>query len=385
VSEILVFDKGGRDGRRALAAEGRTPREFGYGVPDLRSRGYDIKEIATNTAYGGPLGKIHRVVELSWSHLTHLGLRVHLVHDLKDELRLARVAISFIDGFSVTLGHCLYRAREEAPVLVGCFHGLSDLEFKAPALARPLVRRIIRRALQRLDHVAFFGPADRDFAIERYGLARDKTAMILFGVDTDFWRPSDLPEEDYVFSIGQDTNRDFATLVNAPVDLPIHVHTALSVHVPPNRRNVTVTHGSFQRSSLTDEEVRARYQGAIAVVVPLKDVYQPAGYSVTLQAMACGKAVILSRNRGLWDPALLRDGENCLLVPPGDTAAMAAAIERLAADRALRVRLGQAARETTLRHFNLAAGAASTECLIRLGLATWEAARAVVPAASTAF
>ena len=44
---------------------------------------------------------------------------------------------------------------------------------------------------------------------------------------------------------------------------------------------------------------------------------QPSGQSVTLQASACARPVVLSRTRGLWDPDRLRDGENVLLVPPG--------------------------------------------------------------------
>ena len=36
-----------------------------------------------------------------------------------------------------------------------------------------------------------------------------------------------------------------------------------------------------------------------------------------MQASACGRPVVLTRTRGLWDPEALRDGENVLLVPPG--------------------------------------------------------------------
>ena len=51
--------------------------------------------------------------------------------------------------------------------------------------------------------------------------------------------------------------------------------------------------------------------------MPVKDVPQPSGQSVTLQASSCARPVVLSRTRGLWDPDGLRDGENVLLVPPG--------------------------------------------------------------------
>ena len=63
-----------------------------------------------------------------------------------------------------------------------------------------------------------------------------------------------------------------------------------------------------------------------------------------LEAMAAGKAVVASSVGGL--PELIRDGENGLLVPPRDAAALAQALARLLDDAGLRSRLGAAARGT---------------------------------------
>ena len=368
MAEILCFDKGGREARRSLVAEGRAPRDFFYGVMDLQQRGYDIEQMSSAGRYGDALGPVHRAMELAWSHLTRLGLRSHFLAGIQQQMRAAGVAISFTDGFSLTLGNFYRNIDAAAPFLIGCFHRLSDFESSVTPVLRPLVARVIRRALHRLDHIAFFGPADREFGISRYGLQREKTSIILFGVDTEFWTPDGTLPENFVFSAGQDPNRDFDTLVNVDLDIPIHLHTNLRVAVPSARTNVQITDGSYFKGALTDESLRNLYRRAMAVVVPLKDVYQPTGYSVTLQAMACGKPVVLSRIRGLWAPELTRDGENCLLVKPGDRAALAAAISRLAANPALREQLGRNARETVIAHFNLDKGARSTEKLIRIGL-----------------
>jgi glycosyltransferase involved in cell wall biosynthesis len=58
-----------------------------------------------------------------------------------------------------------------------------------------------------------------------------------------------------------------------------------------------------------------------------------------------------------------------LRVPNGDTAAMAAAIERLLADRELAERLGGAAREQARRDFSWARVAARVEDVYRAALA----------------
>ena len=368
MSDIICFDKGGREWRRTLVDQGRAPRDFFYGVIDLQQRGYQIDQLSSATPYVGRFAWLFRAAEVVLSRLNGLGLRTHYLDQIQESMSRARVAVSFTDGFSLTLGHYYRRRHKDTPTLVGCFHRLSDLETKTKSWIRPLVHRIIRRSLNRLDHVAFFGPADREFGIKRYGLDRAKTSIILFGVDTEFWKPSVVPVEDFLFAVGQDPSRDFDTLVAADLDVQVRIHTSLRVAVPPSRTNLIVTSGSYHKSTLTEEELRDLYHRSIAVVVPLKDVYQPTGYSVTLQAMACGKPVILSRIRGLWAPELLRDGENCLLVSPGDSHALAATVSRLIADTNLQRRLSINARQTVLDHFSTGAASLSLESLLQHAL-----------------
>lgn len=67
------------------------------------------------------------------------------------------------------------------------------------------------------------------------------------------------------------------------------------------------------------------------------------------EAMLVGVPIVASRVGGI--PTLLADGEQGLLVAAGDAAALAAAVERLLADRAAAARLGAAARAFALaRH-----------------------------------
>lgn len=70
--------------------------------------------------------------------------------------------------------------------------------------------------------------------------------------------------------------------------------------------------------------------------------------NVNLEAMAAGLAVISAEAPS--SRALIADGRTGLLVPPGDIAGYAAALERFAGDPALRARLGQAARAESARY-----------------------------------
>ena len=71
-----------------------------------------------------------------------------------------------------------------------------------------------------------------------------------------------------------------------------------------------------------------------------------------LEAMAMGKAVIGTKVDGTRE--VLQDGENGLMVEPGDTGALAAAILRLAGEKVMREKMGARAMETVRQRFNAA-------------------------------
>jgi colanic acid/amylovoran biosynthesis glycosyltransferase len=99
------------------------------------------------------------------------------------------------------------------------------------------------------------------------------------------------------------------------------------------------------RGSLPRTEVAAAYARSEIVVVPSVSAVSgdQDGLPVALlEAMSAGCAVVGSRIAGI--DAVLDDGENGLLVPPGDADRLAAAIGDLLADPERRAKLGAAAR-----------------------------------------
>lgn len=71
-----------------------------------------------------------------------------------------------------------------------------------------------------------------------------------------------------------------------------------------------------------------------------------------LEAMAVGKAVVLSRVGGM--PEAVADGDNGLLVPPRDVQALAEVLSRLLSDEVLRRRIGARARQTVAERYSTA-------------------------------
>ena len=113
-------------------------------------------------------------------------------------------------------------------------------------------------------------------------------------------------------------------------------------------------------------ELGPYYERAAVVVVPSRRE----GYGmVAREALAHGRPVVATAVGGLVDA--VEDGVTGVLVPPGDVAALRAALERLLADPALRARLGavghEVARSTTGRRAYAEALVASYDAIRRCG------------------
>ena len=137
--------------------------------------------------------------------------------------------------------------------------------------------------------------------------------------------------------------------------------------LPPGSARATVVGDGPQREDVADEIRRLGAEGTVdlagerddvADVLAAADVFVLPTLSEglpmsVLEAMAAGLPVVAAAVGGV--PELVDDGETGLLVPPGRPDALAAALGRLAADPALRRRLGAAGRRRAEAHFDIEA------------------------------
>jgi glycosyltransferase involved in cell wall biosynthesis len=96
------------------------------------------------------------------------------------------------------------------------------------------------------------------------------------------------------------------------------------------------------------QKVEEAVRGSLFTVVP-SIFYENLPHAI-LESFACGRTVVATRLGSI--PEVVREGENGLLFAPGDLDEFAAKIRTLCADRALRERLGRAARETIVRDYS---------------------------------
>jgi glycosyltransferase involved in cell wall biosynthesis len=189
------------------------------------------------------------------------------------------------------------------------------------------------------------------------GASPDRIQVIPYGVDHHFFSPlADVePQAGFIMSIGEVRGRDYATLLRAVDSLSLRLlvaasgswyarekTTGLQTAVPGN---VTVAK-RFSRA-----ELKKLYAQSQFIVLPLYDVSFSAGATAILEAMCMGRAVIVTRSRGILEYVV--DGETGILVNPGDVTEMREAIRNLWAHPEEARRLGQNARQRVEEEFNL--------------------------------
>ena len=246
--------------------------------------------------------------------------------------------------------------------LVVSLHGSDVFVAERSALLRAAARWVLRRS-------AWVNACSRDLAarVSSLGIARDAPDVLPYGVDVmEFaggdaaaWRArAGASDGDFVVvGIGRlVAKKGFRHLVQAaallrsqgmPVRLVLGGAGDLAESLADQVRAERCESSVSLVGNVPHDEVGGLLGAADVVAVP--SVRDERGNvdglpNVLLEAMAAGRAIVASRVGGI--PDVIEPERNGLLVPPGDPAALAAALRRLRDDRELRSRLADGARRT---------------------------------------
>ncbi len=266
----------------------------------------------------------------------------------------------------VALKPTLYGAycawRTGVPVVINALGGMGFL-----FLARSLPARLLRGVVRLLLRLMLNRPASRtilqnrddvNLLVEKVGVRRGNICLIRgSGVDTEKFRPTPEPAGMPVAVCVSRMLHDkgIVELVEA-ARLLKRKGVALRV------RLVGATDENPASIDQTQLDAWAR-EGVVEVAGPSTDIpgeYARAHIAVLpsyreglpkslLEAAAAGRPMVATDVPGCRE--ICRDGETGLLVPARTVAPLAAALERLAADAALRARLGARAREIAVAEF----------------------------------
>jgi len=224
-----------------------------------------------------------------------------------------RAGVYFTPGFNPPL---------RCPVpFVFCMHDLIHLRFagESSALRRAYYGLVVGPAAQRAARVLTVSEYSRREILEWTGLNSERVEVVGNGVSEVFRPegPRHEPGYPYFLHVGRRGS-------HKNVDRLVAAHAASRCG-----RDVRL----LFTEDLDDAQLAAHYRGAVALVFP--SLYEGFGIPV-VEAMACGTPVLTSNVTAL--PETVGEG-NALIVDPLSVDAIAAGLERLAEDAALRAQL----------------------------------------------
>lgn len=269
----------------------------------------------------------------------------------------------------------LWAARRPVPV-VETFHALGRVKrrWQAEADTSPPERLGAEATIVRRATAVIATCTDEVSELAAYGARPETMYVVPCGVDGDRFRPSAdaRPDTSRVLSLGRLVPRKGNDTVIAAIAAVPGAELTVAGGPDPGQlgddpevarlRGVAEECGVADRVRFTGrvphEDVPAMLKSADVVVsVPW---YEPFGI-VPVEAMACGKAVVVSAVGGHLDT--VEDGVTGRLVPPRDPAALTAVLAQLLAEPGLRRKLGTAGAARAAARYSWDTVAAETEAV----------------------
>ncbi len=227
--------------------------------------------------------------------------------------------------------------------------------------SRP-VRGLIRGMFRAAGHVLVLGAPWRDFVVGQVGVPAERVTMLPNAVPDPGprpGRPADAPCR--ILFLGRlGARKGVPELIAALAELQAgrpgaHWHAVLAGDgdAAGYRRDAAAAGlaGRIDFPGWQDGPAAAALLAAADIfVLPSHAENLPVS---VLEAASYGLPIVTTPVGAV--PDHFSDGANALIVPPGEVAALAAALTRLVDDPALRRRLGDAARQTFLERFSIAA------------------------------
>lgn len=204
------------------------------------------------------------------------------------------------------------------------------------------------------DRLLFLSGAVQHDTQRRYGKNPGKFEVLPWGVDLAFYPPAADRSATgrFIISAGK-VNRDNDTLAAAfaAIDCRLDIYCSEDTRpVMEPSRNVNV-HSHPSGHGITYKNLLEEYRQSYAIAICLKDTEALAGLTSLYDAMAMGKAVVMTRNKNI-DIDIEKEGIG-IWIEAGDIEAWRRAIHLLVEHPGLTARMGEKARQLCEKRFSL--------------------------------
>lgn len=189
------------------------------------------------------------------------------------------------------------------------------------------------------------------------GVPPSQIHVIHYAVDQHYFRPMPeiAQEANLILTLGEVRTRNYNVLFQAVDGLPVKVLVAATGYWYAREKDTNVKTSIPSNiemiGRLPQTKLRELYARSGFIVLPIYDVEYAAGVTAMLEAMCMGRAVIVTRSRGIMD--YIVDGETGIVVDQDDTQGLREAISYLASHPEEAKRLGENARQRIEDELNM--------------------------------
>ena len=187
-----------------------------------------------------------------------------------------------------------------------------------------LRKLVVKLFLKTHTKILFTSLTEYEFALKNYSNYSKKFYYHSFCLDDRFWSKKSLIKnplniENYILFVGNNGFRDVKMLLNIAEALPeykfVFITKLLRNSEINQLKNIHLVNGEIMDKALSDIDLKKIYEDALITINPLSDSLVASGQSVTMQSMAVGTPVIISKTIGFWDNFNnFKDNENIYLV-----------------------------------------------------------------------
>lgn len=308
--KILYVYTSGRKERIYALKTGEAPNEMLYGFPYFKKRGYITDFIEAGTLRPDCRGINYKLLNIQnylFRKSLKIGMNSRIFLGILDKLNHHDMIIAIPDSMALGLAYFRNKKKLKTPIVyieMGLASRLYNLK-KRNKILYAITKNYCKNLIKNCRKIIFLGKGEYDFFLNEFDDIKEKFYFLPFGVDTDFWVPVEgqSNDESFILFVGNDSNRDFELVVKIAEELKQVKFRFVTSRIKKQEvpKNVELIRGDWRTANISDVEMRKIYQDSALVILPLKNSLQPSGQSVALQAMACGKPVLITKTRGFWD------------------------------------------------------------------------------------
>lgn len=211
-----------------------------------------------------------------------------------------------------------------------------------------------RRAFHKATYLVTWSEWTRQSLIKDYGVAPDKVEVIPPGTNLEFWQNRVNPEANTsrgklaLLFVGGDFERKGGKLIYEVFQKSLSDRYDLHLIT---KEKVTPGNGIFVYNNIAPNSpaIQELFSKASVFVLPTEGDCLPIAIT---EAMAAGLPIVSTRVGAINEAVV--DGENGFLIEPKDSEALTLALNRLASEPELRMKMGKNSREKAEKYFDAA-------------------------------